>query len=182
MNWNELKDKHFKWACENGQHDTELPCEHWLMLIITEAAECIQADRNNKHTDVAVCKNGDEPFDPIWFERHIKDTVEDELADVILRILDYCGLKQVDLSNLDQLLYMYLDIYNPKCHTQSLTSLCFLICRLLTSIDLVSTSHIPMSLIVCMRYCKINEIDIMWHIEQKMKYNQSRPRLNGKRY
>ena len=25
-------------------------------------------------------------------------------------------------------------------------------------------------------------IDLLWHIEQKMKYNKTRPRLNGKAY
>lgn len=45
MNWNELKDKHFKWACENGQHDTEHAYSHWAMLIITEISEAVQAER-----------------------------------------------------------------------------------------------------------------------------------------
>lgn len=31
-------------------------------------------------------------------------------------------------------------------------------------------------------YCKKWNIDILWHIEQKIKYNEMRPRLNGKKY
>lgn len=28
----------------------------------------------------------------------------------------------------------------------------------------------------------ILDIDLMWHIEQKMKYNELRPKLHGKKY
>lgn len=31
-------------------------------------------------------------------------------------------------------------------------------------------------------YCRFNCIDIEWFIEQKMRYNELRPELNGKRY
>ena len=34
---------------------------------------------------------------------------------------------------------------------------------------------------ICL-YCKKNNIDILWHIEQKMKYNELSPMLNGKKY
>ena len=26
------------------------------------------------------------------------------------------------------------------------------------------------------------DIDLLWHIEQKMRYNELRPKLNGKKY
>lgn len=33
-----------------------------------------------------------------WFESHIKDTVEDELSDAIIRILDLCGWLNIDIQ------------------------------------------------------------------------------------
>ena len=45
MNLNELKDRAYKIAKSHGWHDKELSDETYLMLIITEIAEAVQADR-----------------------------------------------------------------------------------------------------------------------------------------
>lgn len=36
-------------------------------------------------------------FEP-WFENHVKDTFEDELADTMIRLLDLCGAMDIDLE------------------------------------------------------------------------------------
>ena len=45
MNLNELKDRAYKIAKEHGWHEQELSDETYLMLIITEIAEAVNADR-----------------------------------------------------------------------------------------------------------------------------------------
>lgn len=45
MNLNELRDCAYLTAKEHGWHDKELSDETYLMLIITEIAEAVQADR-----------------------------------------------------------------------------------------------------------------------------------------
>ena len=47
MNLNELRDEAYSIAKANGWHEQEYSDEHWFMLIITEIAEAVQADRKN---------------------------------------------------------------------------------------------------------------------------------------
>lgn len=56
MNLNTLRDEAFKIACEHGFHDTELSNEHYLMLVITELSEAVEADRKDRHADIAKFK------------------------------------------------------------------------------------------------------------------------------
>ena len=78
-----------------------------LMLVTSELGEALEADRNRRFADW----NGfDEVvFDPQFkgwgsgflndhFENFIKDTFEDELADVVIRIMDMAEFRGIDLE------------------------------------------------------------------------------------
>lgn len=54
MNFDELTQEAFATAKAHGWHDEEQPDETYLMLIITEIAEGVQADRKDKHADVGL--------------------------------------------------------------------------------------------------------------------------------
>ena len=56
MNLNELRDEAYSIAKANGWHEEEHSDEHLLMLVITEIAEAVQADRKNLHADIAKFK------------------------------------------------------------------------------------------------------------------------------
>ncbi len=45
INLNELRNIAYKTACEHGFHDKELSNSHYLMLVITELSEAVEADR-----------------------------------------------------------------------------------------------------------------------------------------
>ena len=51
MNLNRLREEAYSIAKANGWHEEEHSDEHHLMLIITEVAEAVQADRKGKHAD-----------------------------------------------------------------------------------------------------------------------------------
>lgn len=53
MNLNGLRNEAYSIAKANGWHEEEHSDSHWLMLIITEIAEAVQADRKDKHADAA---------------------------------------------------------------------------------------------------------------------------------
>ena len=100
MNLNELKDRAYKIAKAHGWHDKELSDETYLMLIITEIAEAVQADRDNRHADIEAFKKYEDRIDfKENFERQIKNTVEDELADVVIRCLSFAGHRRWDLQH-----------------------------------------------------------------------------------
>ena len=69
------------------------------MLILTEISEAVEADRKGLHAvynAVEYCYSHEDKIDVEsrnrYFERDIKSTLEDELADVCIRIFDLCGM------------------------------------------------------------------------------------------
>ena len=101
---NELRDKAFDCAKRHGFHDEEHSDEYLLMLIITEMGEAIDADRKNKHANVDFFNRSYNGSDSKFgYEKLIKGTVEDELADVVIRCLDFAGLKNIDIYGFDKI-------------------------------------------------------------------------------
>ena len=109
------------------------------------------------------------------FERHVKDTVPDELTDAVIRLLDLCGLREIKLENDcldDEVLEEYSHIFIGKTFTESI----FNITKNLIDRD------ISYSLIKIFGLAKHLDIDLLWHIEQKMRYNELRENKHGKMY
>lgn len=106
INFNELKERAYQIACEHGWHDEEYSLFHMMMLVITELGEAVNADRNNNFADrVMFEKNFDLPNTKTeyhfitCFDVFIKDTVEDELADAVIRLLDMAGHVDYDIDS-----------------------------------------------------------------------------------
>lgn len=74
-----------------------------IALITSEASEALEADRKNKFCTINVHKKRvidyaeDNAFGEL-FKLHVKDTVEDEIADVMIRCLDFCGANDIDID------------------------------------------------------------------------------------
>lgn len=79
-----------------------------LMLIVSELGEALEAHRKNKFANLddmkmAITESG-------WlqlFKHRIKDTFEDELADVCIRLFDLCGYLNIDLEKHIELKMQY---------------------------------------------------------------------------
>ena len=81
-----------------------------LMLIVSELSEALEADRKgNDANNLPECtaksllnRIGDSDLDEcVWkrfFESYIKDTIQDEIADALLRIMDLCGKYKIDID------------------------------------------------------------------------------------
>ena len=97
----ELSKKAHAIAKEKGFHEAGIqPMGQYLMLITSELGEAMEADRRGKYAwvpDLQRLKNA-EQFDAVEFKDAIKDTVEDELADALIRILDLAGLLDIDIG------------------------------------------------------------------------------------
>lgn len=197
MNLNELIDEAYSIAKMNGWHNEEHSDSHCLMLIITEIAEAVNADRNNSHADIASFKEimSDIPSGATlaehndWFkkafENHIKNTVEDELSDVVIRCLDLCGLKSINLSSIS------FPIENSREHIKvrsklTFTEWCYDVTQVIARYN---KENYPIGYLfvgVLQELCciaKINNFDLLWHIRTKMNYNRLRGyRHGGKKY
>lgn len=122
---NQLRDEIHANAKEKGFCDSKKEVGTMLMLIVSELAEALEADRSNyfcdfrkyeecrkeafefKHkqeTDVRFMPRSpssiqsSEEIEKEAFEIYIKNTFEDELADVIIRVLDICGYFNIDIE------------------------------------------------------------------------------------
>ena len=76
-----------------------------LMLTVSELSEAMEAQRTNHRADrlkfdhqMAEIEDGDEFAVKTVFENTIKNSIEDELADALIRICDLAGKLGVDLD------------------------------------------------------------------------------------
>ena len=188
---NALKNRAYKNACEHGFHDVEWSNEHFLMLIITELSEAVQADRKGDYCSNKISSTERYNLFPTEesrfkkeFNAFIKDTVEDELADVVIRCLDLAGLRGLETCISDA------EIADAcaSCTEESFTKSVYGIVDAIIYIRSYNGENSRLGF--CVRNCLINVyglakhigIDLDWQIEQKMKYNELRPAMHGKRY
>ena len=191
MNLNELRNEAYSIAKANGWHEEEHSDNHCLMLVITEIAEAVQADRKDKHADIASFKEYQTYYGSFLlseetreirfkddFEAYIKNTVEDELADVMIRCLDLAGLRGFDLREAVKLTEELKSIkegitFIDFCYALSGLSAC----------DDSTEEKIVAVITVVLGYCKFTGIDLDFFIRTKMNYNRLRGyRHGGKKY
>lgn len=178
MNLNELRDKAYQCAVVHGWHEENLSDEHFLCLVISELMEAVEADRKGMHANRDIFeyymtqrRRDDEEF-MYAFKHDIKDSVEDELSDACIRLLDLAGLRGYDLDSFD---YEGSDTedYSDMTFTESI----FRICVYVTDNFYRDEPFILLNEIFA--FCRDRNIDIFWHIKQKMKYNKLRPYKHG---
>ena len=179
---NALKDKAYKTAVAHGFHEEEKPDAYWFGLVMSEAGEAINADRKGLHADT---KRFEEVMamrcitPRVAFEENIKDTVEDEIADIVIRLLDFAGLKEYVLhlsatscpyvrgeylaADLFSLMGILNDVHNDAEIELSINGI---ISILANSFGMLTGS----------------DKDLWWFVEKKMQFNEQRPMLNGKKY
>lgn len=175
MDLQKLSQEAFETAKAHGWHDEEQPDEVYLMLIITEIAEAVQADRKNLHADVEAFKNYEEIIDfKENFETQIKNTVEEELSDVVIRCLDLAGLRGIDLHYADTLLSE-----GVKEVQVSFPELMYLACEEITCHGYDLTERLNALVAGIIAYCNQKDIDLDFFVEQKMRYNQLREYKHG---
>lgn len=113
MNLNELRDKAYKTACEHGFHDQELSNNHFLCLVISELMEAVEADRKGRRANVdrynkkiansRICQGLDSDIPKergyeVAYNETIKGSIEEELADAVIHLLDLAGLRGISLE------------------------------------------------------------------------------------
>ena len=181
---NALRDECYEIAREHGFHDEEHSERHFLCLVITELMEAVDADRKGKHADIKTFNAALDGFAcEIAFDGYIKDTVEDELADAAIRILDLAGYQNFDIAESVEIKLCYDDEatqdHTPLrdyFRTHTFTEAVFVI------VEEVILGGIDSAFTALFLLADVMGFDLMEHIRPKMEYNKTRERLHGKRY
>lgn len=179
MNLNELRDEAYSVAKTNGWHEEEHSDKHYLMLIIAEIAEAVQADRNGISPDIdgykAFIEAHDETCVAYAYNHFIKGCLEEELADVVIRCLDLCGVKGLNAYTVNIEFPTGMDGFTERM---------FFVCQLLTDRILTNDSTtlkfvLSQAMSYIAKHCRRKGIDLGFFIRAKMRYNRLRGYHHG---
>mgnify|MGYP001071253545 CR=1 FL=1 len=191
---NELRDKAYQCAIAHGWHEEDYSDEHFLCLIISELMEAVQADRKDKRANVAMFKEWQGNSLPLSqdtqtrrfkedYEGYIKGSVEEELADACIRIFDFTGLRGIYIHDFTE---EDIDDFSQCCNNETFAKTIYAIStipiRVEYEYDFQLKEQLNGMLLAIFGLAKHINIDILWHIENKMRYNELRPYKHGKRY
>ena len=192
INLNELRNRAYKTACEHGFHDKELSNEHCLCLIVGELMEAVEADRKGRLGKK--CKSRfemdynrypalveEEKRFKCSFEKNIKDTLPDELSDAVIRLLDLAGLRNISIDDFSgEMIYEATESCNNETFTESIYAISTIPIRCEYEYDSLLENQLNSMLLAIFGFAKHLNIDLIWHVEQKMRYNELRENKHGK--
>ena len=192
MNFNELANKAHSNAVKHGFWEKRLSNEHCLMLVITEIGELIEADRSNKRrakvdwfnkqmkTSI-ICRGLDPNISKergyeVAYNETIKGSIEEEFADIAIRLFDLAGALGIDFDKMNPC--RYYRAFDKFSFTENAFALCKGLSRDVIGIE----KRIQFGIEYVKKWAESLNVDLVWHIEQKMKYNESRPTMHDKEY
>lgn len=98
---NELAKQIHENAKAHGFFDEERNIGEILCLIHSEVSEALGADRVNGYCHVVVRGvlgwTNDDNFSS-YYKETVKGTFEEEMADIVIRVMDLCAFKNIDLE------------------------------------------------------------------------------------
>lgn len=162
-----------------GFHDSEATNEKLLMLVITELSEAVEADRVNLRANIpdyvnsisntTVSSDNTSRFHTLF----IKDTVEDELADAVIRLLDLAGLRGYNVNR-----FLIKAPVMDKLFAENIFKITTEICYFRWSME----ERVNFAILNIEELCKELQIDLWLHVELKLRYNKTREHKHGKKY
>lgn len=189
----------FENAYKHGFYTENTEIETELMLIITEMAEAVQADRHNRHGSIEDYESEIQMGRdiPTAYENSLEGTVESEFADIAIRILSILGWMNsktpivlesdsilADEYGISKIQFKVQNAINKGSIAKDLYRLNGHFSRFF---DNESCSWFVSDTLqeILMRVFAIahnHNIDLMEHIKLKMEYNEFRPYLHGCKY
>ena len=178
--------------------------KRFIALTVSELSEMLEADRRNRWSKNIIksftCKDGSaiyglgiaqahqfiintEHYVP-WFTSIVKDTVEDELADVVIRITSCLASLDLTIGDKDYSVLPHGILRQLKEH--AIPENVYDLTKLLVECDNVAymdgIKRLENIAYLCFDYADFLDIDLEWHIAAKLTYNKTRPYRHGKSY
>lgn len=182
------KDCHER-AVAKGFWDGTHTVGHYLMLAFGELHEAIEADRIGKwarldHDTIDTLQRIEGAPYAQEFLREVKDRVEDEIADAVIRLLDLLGClldgRELQAWHVNCLNSVYGEDGIPPMLTDAFMPIVATLCDADANCD--TTTGILYAIKSLELLCDHLGIDLMTHIDLKLKYNETRPAKHGKKY
>ena len=149
-------------VCHGSKINPNKNIGEFLMLIVSELGEALEAHRNNNFYDKL--KSPEYPSSQ-W-----SSCFEMEIADVFIRLFDLCGYLNHDLiKDINDCNYSWM---KPLNIGKILFSITGTLCR----------QELGLFYMQLFTLCRKLNIPIEKHIKAKMAYNRTRPRKHGKEY
>lgn len=176
-------------ACAHGFHDEKKSDAHWLCMVMTEIAEAVEADRKHRRANsdemkelfriadkgkLQVTERWYRDFFPIHFDEYVKGSIEEEFADICIRIMDFAYEKYGE----DMKWWKWEK--NGELHESTFTEKAYTLLVWMT--DATDTDTLSLLISFVYDWAESLSIDLGWFIEMKMRYNESRPAKHGKAY
>lgn len=168
-----------------GIWDEEHSPEHYLMLAIMDLSGAVEAHQVSHRADYEAHKRalndptskegiiarslGEELVNDIAFEEHIAYTFEGKLTDAYIRLLDFAEALRLPLSNSGT-----FEFYSEKTLTEQI----FLAVQQVSHEGAMQRNP-AMPLMIIEAIAKAHDIDLAWHVEESMKYHETRPERHG---
>lgn len=152
-------------AIDKGWWDKKRNHDEIFMLIITELAEAIEADRKERWVSIADFDKYESSLKPPeMFKKLIKDTVEDEVADAYIRCLDYLYYRHREYFTVPDI---------PVEFENNFAENIFSVCRQ------VGDRFINNAAAYIEKLCEHEDINLEWHVREKMNFNAQREHKHG---
>ena len=179
-------------AVKHGWHEEKKLTAHWVMMISTEVTEAVQADRNGRYMDdldksgldCVIANDNHGGLVEKFYGEHIEGTVESELADICIRLFDFMGLMKTKVREK----YEYSEEEVEICDIRDFTINAFFLSRnILSFISCNNPSilefYFERIIISTFAWAESLGIDLVQHINLKMRYNETREyHHGGKKY
>jgi len=146
---------------------------HQVFEIVKEIAEFHEAYKKRRSTplDIYLQDYAEEiAKEKDVFEALVKDTYQDELADIVIRCLDYLEYKG-DIDYLHDFKIVKRDIND------------YLISAICADLSASALNFEINDVVIGIKYLSnLLNVDLLWHIKAKMAYNATREKLHGKNF
>lgn len=155
-----------------------------LMLIISEISEALEALRTNHFANVDDFNNSLKQDDFVLsFEKYIKNSFQDEIADVCIRIFDFIGGFDIKID-------IVQSFYEKEVETLAGTKVSSVPVLLLAMSGLIidvkrnvwKAQYLGEVIGSCEHLMNHFNSDLITFIEMKMKYNATRPKKHNKSF
>lgn len=187
---NALKDRAHKAAVENDFYEEGKSDAYYLGLAMSVAVFSINADGLGRHADTKGFTDFMEAepfFFRLAFDQCIAHSVEDCIADLVVLLLEFAGMKGYELQIAKEEAKLSTAAIIGMFDENGLSGTLFSMNGVLSDAIDEGITDAAISMIItiisgCFKKMTGSDKDLWWFVERRMGYIESAPKLNRKKH